>query len=103
LVLKPGYLSLNLKGGQRIVHLPRIPGCNWVNADPLTQEMLAMALLLPGGHLGGLGGNARQVGGSGEGVLAPRLLTQLQPGYCTLVGQTMKLYLGLLGLLFNAV
>ena len=48
--------------------------------------MLAMALLLPGGHLGGLGGNARQVGGSGEGVLTPRLLTQLQPGYCTLVG-----------------
>ena len=33
--------------------------------------MLAMALLLPGGHLGGLGGNARQVGGSGEGVLTP--------------------------------
>jgi hypothetical protein len=62
------------------------PGCNWVNADPLTQEMLAMALLLPGGHLGGLGGNARQVGGSGEGVLTPRLLAQLQPGYCTLVG-----------------
>ena len=30
-----------------------------------------MALLLPGGHLGGLGGNARQVGGSGEGVLTP--------------------------------
>eukprot|EP01044_Picomonas_judraskeda_P003291 COSAG03_NODE_268_length_9661_cov_28.909433_4_plen_113_part_00 len=37
----------------------------------LTQEMLAMALLMPGGHLGGLGGNARQVGGSGEGVLTP--------------------------------
>ena len=33
--------------------------------------MLAMALLLPGGHLGGLGGNAREVGGSGEGVLTP--------------------------------
>ena len=30
-----------------------------------------MVLLLPGGHLGGLGGNARQVGGSGEGVLTP--------------------------------
>ena len=30
-----------------------------------------MALLLPGGHLGGLGGNAREVGGSGEGVLTP--------------------------------
>ena len=28
-----------------------------------------MVLLLPGGHLGGVGGNARQVGGSGEGVL----------------------------------
>ena len=37
----------------------------------MTQEMLAMALLLPGGHLGGLGGNAREVGGSGEGVLTP--------------------------------
>ena len=33
--------------------------------------MLAMALLLPGGHLGGVGGNAREVGGSGEGVLTP--------------------------------
>ena len=30
-----------------------------------------MALLLPGGHLGGLGGNAREVGGDGEGVLTP--------------------------------
>ena len=33
--------------------------------------MLAMALLLPGGHLGGLGGTAREVGGSGEGLLTP--------------------------------
>ncbi len=33
--------------------------------------MLAMALLLPGGRLGGLGGGAGGVGGSGEGVLAP--------------------------------
>ena len=33
--------------------------------------MLAMALLLPGGHLGGLGGTAREVGGSREGVLTP--------------------------------
>ena len=30
-----------------------------------------MALLLPGGHLGGSGGNAREVGGSGEGMLIP--------------------------------
>ena len=53
---------------------PRVqyPGCNL--GQPryfLTQEMLAMALLLPGGHLGGLGGTAREVGGSGEGVLTP--------------------------------
>ena len=33
--------------------------------------MLAMALLLPGGHLGGLGGTTREVGGSGEGLLTP--------------------------------
>ena len=30
-----------------------------------------MVLLLPGGRLGGLGGSARQAGGSGEGVLTP--------------------------------
>ena len=34
----------------------------------LTQKMLAMALLLPGGHLGGLGGSADGVGGSVEGA-----------------------------------
>ena len=30
-----------------------------------------MALLLPGGHLGGLGRDAREAGGPGEGVLVP--------------------------------
>jgi hypothetical protein len=33
--------------------------------------MLAMALLLPWGQLGGLGGGANGAGGPGEGVLAP--------------------------------
>ena len=37
----------------------------------MTPKLLAMALLLPGGHLGGLGGSADGVGGSGEGVLTP--------------------------------
>ena len=36
--------------------------------------MLAMALLLPGGHLGGLGGDAREVSSSGEGVLVPPIV-----------------------------
>ena len=30
-----------------------------------------MALLVPGGHLGGLGGSANGTGGSGEGAWAP--------------------------------
>ena len=33
--------------------------------------MLAMALLLPEGHLGGLGGSAGGVGGSVEGPIEP--------------------------------
>ena len=33
--------------------------------------MLAMALLLPGGHHGGLGGGAGAADGPGEGVLTP--------------------------------
>ena len=37
----------------------------------MTQEVLAMALLLPGGHLGGLGGSADGVGGSVEGAQTP--------------------------------
>ena len=51
------------------------PGCNWT-----TVEMLAMALLLPGGHLGGLGGTAREVGGSREGVLTPPTVDGLRWG-----------------------
>ena len=47
------------------------PGCSTQVVTGPTVEMLAMALLLPGGHLGGLGGTAREVGGSREGVLTP--------------------------------
>ena len=36
--------------------------------------MLAMALLLPGGHLGGMGGSADGVGGPVEGAWAPPIV-----------------------------
>eukprot|EP01043_Picozoa_sp_COSAG02_P021764 COSAG02_NODE_1114_length_14502_cov_140.830035_12_plen_54_part_00 len=36
----------------------------------LTPKLLAMALLLPGGHLGGLGASADGAGGSVEGASA---------------------------------
>ena len=40
----------------------------------MTPKLLAMALLLPGGHLGGLGGSADGVGGSVEGAWAPPIV-----------------------------
>ena len=40
----------------------------------MTPKLLAMALLLPGGHLGGLGGSADGVGGPVEGAWAPPIV-----------------------------
>ena len=52
---------------------PRVqyPGCNWVNRGTFfktqeVEEVLAMALLLPGGHLGGLGATRVRPAGLGR-------------------------------------
>ena len=63
----PGCKHSRITESDSVAHRPDV-GCSTqvVTGYFLTQEMLAMAPLLPGGHLGGLGGNAREVGGSGR-------------------------------------